>query len=190
MKKLFSFLLVIIMGITIGMAQKVADVFKGSELLTDVFVNPLGIVDIASESDPRIVEEKIKQAGVGYKSMQLGPFGEMIRIIQPDINIGGVSISGMGICVNDDAIMLIYQSEVSESYKDMYDVLCKALTNYAKDIDQPGSEDNRFSIFMITDRYGIAVGTDDIRQTALACLLDIKNLQGFIGFGNLFYTVH
>lgn len=185
MKKTISIMIFLIAGISIGLAQTLSDLFKDDDFLTSVFVSPLGIPNLTDATDIAGVEEKIKESGNAFQLSSLGPFGEVYRISTENMTIGKTPIATMALCTNKDSLMLIYLSESTDSYYDMFESLDMALSRYSNTEDKHLLGKSNYRIHMLTNQYGIAIGTDQDRQISLACLLDIKNLQGFIGLGTL-----
>ena len=180
-----SLVMCLILGCGMSFAQNLSDLFKGNDFLTEVFVNPLGIEDLPNDTDAASIEEKIRQAGVEFKTMNLGPFGEVFRIIPKGMMIGETEIAGIAIALSNNYSMIIYQSSQTEKYDDMCKVLVEALNPYAKSIEMREYNHIKFSIFMLTDRLGIAVGANEATTTSIACLLDIENIRSFLGLGTL-----
>lgn len=189
MKRTATLIFCILSGIAVSMAQDLAEIFKGNDFLTEVFVNPLGISDLPDDADPSSVEKKIKDSGCDYRMTDVGVFGTVFSITpspSKSMAIGEVPISGIGVCVNNDAVMVIYRSEATDNYMKVAEILDRELKTYAKSTEKSGPADRPFNIYMITDTYGIAVGTNEAQKTPLICLLDIRNLKGFLGLGSLF----
>lgn len=184
MKKVFLFLCLIV-GIAQGMAESPAELFEGNALLTELFVSPLGMENLIGDKDAASVEGKIQNSGLEYKKMSIGPLGEAFGIFPTNMKIGETEIASVGIAVNSDYTMLTYQSKVSDDYQDMCRVLDKALKKYAVNADKNDTGNGSFTIYMLSDQWGVAVGSDDSRKVSMAYLLDIENLKGFIGLGNI-----
>ncbi|MDE6512103.1 MAG: hypothetical protein K2L00_08465, partial [Muribaculaceae bacterium] len=119
------------------------------------------------------------------RAMNLGRFGEIFRIDPRGMLIGDTPVSGMAVCVNRDSVMLLYLSESSDTYASMYATLGKALSPYAKDIEKSTLGNTEYSIYILTEKYGIAIGADGDRKVTLACLIDVRNLQGFLSLDSL-----
>ena len=185
MRRFATFISCLILGLSVSMSQSVSELFRGNVFLTSVFVNPLGIQNLPDYADAVSLENEIRASGNEYRSMNLGPFGEIFRIYPEDMMIGETPVSGMAGGVSNDSIMLLYMSESSDSYESLYATLDEALSRYAKDTEKSTIGSTRYSIYMLTERYGVAVAADDDRKISLACLLDIRNLQGFLGLDSL-----
>ncbi len=184
MKRKLFFVLCLIVGIAQGMAESPAELFKGNVLLTELFVNPLGMDNLIGDKDAASVERKIQDSGLEYKKMSVGPLGEVFSIFPTNMKIGETEIASLGIAVNNDYTMLAYQSKESNDYQDMCRVLDSALRKYAVKADKNDTGNGSFIIYMLSEQWGVAVGSDDGRQVSMAYLLDIENLKGFIGLGN------
>ncbi len=184
MNRILFLILCMIIGIAQGFAETPAEIFRGNELLTDLFVNPLGIPNVAEDTNAAAVETKIQNSGLEYKKMSLGPLGEVFCIFPSDMKIGNTEIASLAIAVNKDYSMLAYQSKAAGDYKDMCRILDSALIKYAEKADKNVSGNGTFTIYMLSEQWGVAIGSDSIRKTSMAYLLDVKNLQNFIGLGN------
>ena len=188
MKRPIFLILSLVIGFGICKAQNISELFKGNDFLTSVFVNPLGIKDLPDDTDPMSVENKIKQSGCEFRSIDMGVFGTMFSITPGPSNhmtIGDVPVIGIGACINNDAVMIIYRMESTDDYMTLPEKLGRELKPYVKSAERSGSESNLLTVYMLTDTYGIGVGTNEKQKTAMVSLIDIRNLLGFISLGSL-----
>ncbi len=139
--------------------------------------------NLIGDKDAASVEEKIQDSGLEYKKMSMGPLGEVFSIFPTNMKIGETEIASMAIVVSNDYTMLTYQSKESDDYQDMCQVLDTALTKIAEKVDKNDTGNGSFTVYMLSEQWGVAVGSDDSRQVSMAYLLDIENLKGFIGLG-------
>lgn len=185
MKKVLFIILCLIVEMAQVKAESPAELFPGNVLLMELFVNPLGMENLIGDKDAASVEVKIQDSGLEYKKMSMGPLGEVFCSFPINMKIGETEIASLAIAVNNDYTMLMYQSKESEDYDDMCRVLDTALRKYAEKGDRNDTGNGSFTIYMLSEQWGVAVGSDDSRKVSMAYLLDIENLKNFIGLGNI-----
>ncbi len=181
MKKVLFLILYLIVGMALGMAESPSELFKGNVLLTELFVSPLGMENLIGDTDAHSVEGKILDSGLEYKKMSMGPLGEVFCIFPTNMKIGETEIASVAMAVNNNYTMLMYQSKECDDYQDMCRVLDTILRKYAEKADSNDTGHGSFTIYMLSEQWGVAVGSDDNRKVSMAYLLDIENLKGFIG---------
>ena len=180
MKKLLSTFACMVLLSLVSSAQGVSELFKDNSEMKNLFVSPLGIDGVMENPDFDSLVSEVKSRGLDCKSLDLGEYGKILNIMPKDIAIGGVCIDRMMMVVNKDFNGLIYQSEPSDNYKDMCSSLDKSLSGFAKMVDNAGSGTLQFNVYMLNDDYGIAVGAMDNTRTAMAFMMDMKNLKSFM----------
>ena len=167
-------------------AQSLSEIFKENESLQSIFVNPLGITDVIEDTDIESLESKVIQLGLSYDRQSLGPFGEALSVIPPEFKIGGVDVSRMTILVNKAIKMLLLTTSPSDGFLGFCSYLEKHLHDYNIKMESNRNVRKNFKLYMVSDQYGIAVGSVANKKTATAILMDMHNLKGFIELGSLF----
>ncbi len=180
MKRLEMLIICMVLGLGLCKAQNLSELFEGNDFLTSLFVSPLGIQDLPDLADAASLENEISASGNEYKVMNLGPLGEVFSISPIKMAIGETPIKTMNVWINADSLMLIYLSESSSAYTSMYSTLENSLSQYAKNIERSNYGNFNYAIYMLSEDYGVAIGANEERQTSIACLLDVKNLHGFL----------
>lgn len=188
MKRIVSTLMFISLLVEVGFSQTLAKVFENNQELTEIFVNPLGIENAVETNDVATLESEMKKLGLEFNSMDFPILGHFIGIAPKNIMIAGVDINQTMILVQNDMNGIIYISTPSDNYEDLAEYLEKSLAPYAisKGASSASSNGGNTPVFMLSDKYGVAVKSLADKKTVIFMLMDMKNLQGFLSLGSLF----
>lgn len=176
MNRFFLFIFCVIANTIMLYAQYPPKALSNNEDLTKIFVNPLGIQNAISTSNPDSLIIHIERMGLDYKTIDLGKYGRVISISPTDFHIGNTPISRLMIIIQKDMNGIIFQSAKDDNYKDMSTYLNRLLPNYAVSSQNMQS----YTTYMLDNTVGIVVGEFEKEKTSMAILMDMKNLQGFL----------
>lgn len=186
MKRLIGVIAALVLYAGISFAESLKEAFKDNSFLTETFVNPMGVKDLPGISDADVLVKELTDNNVEFQETDLSIFGKVFRIVPDNMKIGGVALASMIISVGSDANMVIYTSEPSDDYMDLCKALDQELSPYTMKISQSAIGSDNLQVYMVGDKYGIAVGPDQKNKLAMVTLLDVKNLKAFCGLGGLF----
>lgn len=183
MKRILILGCLILICVGIGNSQTLSEIMKGNETLTEIFVNPLGIKNAVDENNFKSLIADMDKLWLEYRSLNLGNYGNAISVNPSDLNIGGVAVENLTILVQENMNGILYQSVSCDNYMDMYDFLEKSLQGFSKMSEKSLIPDLNINIYMLSDKYGIAINAINEHNTIMAMLMDMRNLKGFIGMG-------
>lgn len=188
MKRIVFILMCLSLWIGVGFSQTLSKLFENNQELTEIFVNPVGIENAVETNDVATLESEMNKLGLQFKSMDFPILGHFFGIATKNFAIADVDISQIMILVQNDMNCIIYMSAPSDNYEDLAEYLEKSLAPYAISTGAlSASTDGReVPVYMLSDKYGVAVKSLADKKTVMFMLMDMKNLQGFLSLGSLF----
>lgn len=188
MKRIVSILMCLSLCMGVCSSQTLSKLFENNQEMTEIFVNPLGIENAVETNDVTTIESEMKKLGLQFKSMDFPILGHFIGIAPEKFVIADVEINQIMILVQNDMNGIIYISAPSDKYEDLAEYLEKSLAPYAisKGALSASSNGSETPVYMLSDKYGVAVKSLSDKKTVMFMLIDMKNLQGFLSLGSLF----
>lgn len=184
MKNLFAILTaMIVFGIATANAETLREKFNGNTELNVLFLNPAGVSVDIDTADNAVLTKELNEKQIPFKHMNLGIYGNLFVLPENKLAINGVNIGKSMLIVDNNYSGIMYISEPSDNYEDMYAHLTKELSKLAVSDTSEKFDSADIEIYMITEKYGIGIAKDPKNKTAIAMLMDMKNLEAFMQMG-------
>lgn len=167
-------------------ARTLSEVLSGSKILSSVFVSPLGLDNVMDIPDMDSLQAKADSLGLSYKVMNLGRYGNVMSVTPEEFEIAGVQVERLMIMMTNGMNGLFIQSAACDNCRDMSDFLDGELAPLAKKSGSVSDADYR--VKMLTEEYGVAAGVSGNSNTAIAILMDMKNLKDFLSLQSVSST--
>lgn len=173
----------IALGMATANAETLREKFNGNIELNALFLNPVGISVDIDTADTSSLTQELNENQIPFRTMNLGIYGNLFILPDNKVSINGVKIGKSMMMVNGSYIGIMYISEPSENYEDIYAHLSKGLSKFAVSDTSERLDSDDLRIFMVTDKYEISIAKGPKNKIAMAMLMDMKNLEAFMRIG-------